>query len=63
MRHWRPAPGIETALTGVGLLTAVTALAWALDRWFEAPVRKVLTHRLLPKPPKPPAPVQSASNP
>jgi peptidoglycan/LPS O-acetylase OafA/YrhL len=63
MRGWSPAPGIEAALTGGALLVVLTALAWALDRWFEAPVRKVLTGRLLPKPPAPTPPVQSASTP
>ena len=60
MRHWRPAPGIEAALTGGALLVVLSALAWALDRWFEAPVRKALTARLLPKPP---TPKQAAASP
>jgi peptidoglycan/LPS O-acetylase OafA/YrhL len=59
MRNWSPTPGIEAALVGAAFLTAVTALAWALDRWFEAPVRKALTGWLLPKPAAPPIPAQS----
>jgi peptidoglycan/LPS O-acetylase OafA/YrhL len=60
-RGWRPAAGIEAALTGGALLVVLSALAWGLDRWFEAPVRKTLTARLAPKPPAPTGPVQSAS--
>jgi len=63
MRHWRPAPGIEAALTGGALLIVLSALAWALDRWFEAPVRKALTGRLLPKPSAPSAPAAPAASP
>jgi peptidoglycan/LPS O-acetylase OafA/YrhL len=55
MRRWRPAPGIEAALTGGALLVVLTALAWALDRWFEAPARKILNRWLLPKPTAPTA--------
>jgi peptidoglycan/LPS O-acetylase OafA/YrhL len=55
MRRWRPAPGLEAALTGGALLVVLSALAWALDRWFEAPVRKILSRRLLPKPSAPTA--------
>lgn len=60
MRHWRPAPGLEAAVTGSALLVALTALAWALDRWVEAPVRKALTARLLPKRPAPKAAAPSS---
>jgi peptidoglycan/LPS O-acetylase OafA/YrhL len=60
MRRWRPAPGLEAALTGGALLVGLSALAWALDRWFEAPVRKILSRWL---PPRPPAPVAAVRSP
>jgi peptidoglycan/LPS O-acetylase OafA/YrhL len=40
---------LPPAVSGIAFLAFVTFLAWALDRWFEVPVRKVLTRVLLPK--------------
>jgi peptidoglycan/LPS O-acetylase OafA/YrhL len=43
LRHWRPPTGPAALAVGLGYLVLVNSLAWALDRWFETPVRKVLS--------------------
>jgi peptidoglycan/LPS O-acetylase OafA/YrhL len=50
MPHHRVPAFVPVAVSGIGFLVLVNFLAWALDRWFETPVRGALTRWLLPKP-------------
>lgn len=50
LRHWKPQIGWQAIWIGLGYLVLINVLAWALDKWFEVPVRKVLAGWWLPKP-------------
>jgi peptidoglycan/LPS O-acetylase OafA/YrhL len=40
-------PAVPAALVGLGFVALINLMAWALDRWFETPVRKTLQARFL----------------